>query len=84
MASDSRVYTLGVLNPPNRRIRSRMYGGVEGRSRETPPDPDCRGADTQASTAVHCVLDYHAAVIQFACFASHRRRVFVPSHCLLT
>jgi|HubBroStandDraft_6_1064221.scaffolds.fasta_scaffold45391_2 hypothetical protein len=37
MASDSRVYTLGVLNPPNRRIRSRTYGGVGGaESRDSP------------------------------------------------
>jgi hypothetical protein len=28
---------LGVLNPPNRRIRSRMYGGVGGaESRDSP------------------------------------------------
>jgi hypothetical protein len=28
-----------VLNPVNRRIRTRMYGGVGGRSREAPPIP---------------------------------------------
>jgi len=28
-----------VLNPANRRIRTRMYGGVGGRSREAPPIP---------------------------------------------
>jgi hypothetical protein len=30
MASDSHVFTLGALNPPNRRIRPRSYGGVGG------------------------------------------------------
>jgi len=30
MASDSLIFTLGVLNPPNRRIRPRTYGGVGG------------------------------------------------------
>jgi hypothetical protein len=28
-----------ALNPVNRRIRTRMYGGVGGRSREAPPIP---------------------------------------------
>jgi hypothetical protein len=28
-----------ALNPANRRIRTRTYGGVGGRSRETPPIP---------------------------------------------
>jgi hypothetical protein len=30
---------LFTLNPVNRRIRTRMYGGVGGESRETPPIP---------------------------------------------
>ena len=38
-----------VLNPVNRRVGTRMYGGVGGRSREAPPIPILIGlSDTRS------------------------------------
>ena len=34
------VYAVGELNPPNRRIRFRMYGGVGGAESRVSPYPD--------------------------------------------
>jgi len=62
-SSGFRLWSCGQLNPPNRRMRTRMYGGVAGcvkkmRKRHAvrkmkvgPSEPPCRG---RLQTAVSC------------------------------
>jgi hypothetical protein len=44
--SDSRLWSCGRLNPPNRRMRTRMYGGVAGEAGR--PVPLCRLASRRS------------------------------------
>src|ERR1700730_972857 len=50
-----------VLNPLNRRIRTRMSGGVGGGSREVSPYPDCPDGTRQRRQCAFAVLDWQSS-----------------------